>query len=94
MALEITRNKIRDHFRQQQGRAQGQGGADAQWWLVQIPDQPPKSTVDSAPSNDAVSVLHGLLAGIHSRFADYTWLAFWAPHGNPVRVNSFETLAW
>jgi len=73
----ITRNKIRDHFRQQQGQAQAQGGTDAQQRLAQVPEQPPGSTVGSAPSDDQVSVVHGLLAGIRSRFADHTWQAFW-----------------
>ena len=40
----ITRNKIRDPFRQQQGRAQAQGGTDAQQRLAQIADQPSTET--------------------------------------------------
>ena len=73
----ITRNKIRDHFRQQQGRAQAQGGTDAQQRLAQIADQPPQGTVGSDQSDDEVSVIHDLLAGIRRRFADHTWQAFW-----------------
>ncbi len=73
----ITRNKIRDHFRQQQGRAQALGGTDAQQRLAQIPDQPPNSSVGSCQPDDEVSVIHGLLAGIRGRFAEHTWQAFW-----------------
>ena len=44
----ITRNKVRDYFRRQKGKAQAQGGTAFQQRLAQVPEDEPESTATGA----------------------------------------------
>ncbi len=72
----ITRNKMRDHFRDHQGLPTAQGGTAAQHRLLKIPERPPKSSTSYAKSDDAHPVHRGLEL-IRAQFEDHTWQAFW-----------------
>jgi len=82
----IARNKIRDHYRRQAGRAQAVGGSDAQAWLAQIPEQWTDGSVDAAARSEASSVFHRAIQCIRAEFEDRTWKAFWrvAIEGHPA----------
>jgi len=73
----ITRNKIRDHFRNSAGRPVAIGGTDAQLKLLQLPDEaidPCGASTHERPANS------GLLSGlevVQAEFEDRTWQAFW-----------------
>src|SRR5688500_2316861 len=51
----ITRNKIRDHFRNQADRPQGIGGSNAQQLIAQIPEVPP---ADPSHSDGGSTIAH------------------------------------
>jgi RNA polymerase sigma-70 factor, ECF subfamily len=73
----ITRNKIRDHFRDHAGRPDAQGGTDAQLRLQQLPDAAP-----SDPDDTTGERLHSKLAChavslMQTDFEEVTWRAFW-----------------
>lgn len=74
--LTITRNKIRDLYRRQQGKPRAAGGSDAREKLEQLPG--PDESSDSAlqPAPDA-GVLHRALEMIKGEFSEPTWQAFW-----------------
>ena len=89
----ITRNKIRDHFRRQQGRALAQGGTDAQERLAELPDR-----LDERLSTDTdAGRAHGLerraLDSVRASFEDRTWNAFWQAtvHGRTAAQIAAET---
>jgi len=73
----VTRNKIRDHFRHDQGLPPAQGGTDAQRQWAQIPDQAPKSSTTSTQSPSNQSLTHRGLELVRAGFEDSTWEAFW-----------------
>ncbi len=71
----ITRNKIHDHFRRQQGRAQAAGGTDAQLRMLAVPEAPEEEDAQEAgllhqQVRRAVEMLQG-------EFEPRTWQAFW-----------------
>jgi RNA polymerase sigma-70 factor (ECF subfamily) len=70
----ITRNKIHDHFRRLQGRAQAVGGTDAQLRLlaVAVPEEedPEEAGLLSRQVRQALESLRG-------EFEQRTWQAFW-----------------
>ena len=81
----VTRNKVRDHYRRRQGRAEGQGGTTAQRQMAEIP-QPPVGHVSNVPPDDdsirpdAESnawLTRRVLESIQAEFEPRTWNAFW-----------------
>jgi RNA polymerase sigma-70 factor (ECF subfamily) len=82
----IARNKIRDYFRRQKGKAQAQGGSAAQQQLAQVPEDEPGSTVTGAARDNRIElqVVERIRAGVEER----TWQAFWL-----VAVNGKEPAA-
>ncbi len=73
----ITRNKVRDHFRQRQDLPAAEGGTDAQQQLLQVPDDPSESTRSTGPSNHTGGLAHNALELVRAEFEDHTWQAFW-----------------
>lgn len=76
----VTRNKIRDHFRNQAGRAPTVGGTDHRLLLEEIPEIPPD---DSSRTGQAGSLTceaylsHQVLLTLQAEFEPRTWQAFW-----------------
>ena len=73
----ITRNKIRDHSRQQQGQAQAQGGTDAQQRLAQVPEHPPDSSAPGRRPAQGSDLEHRAMDLVRAGVEDRTWQAFW-----------------
>jgi RNA polymerase sigma-70 factor (ECF subfamily) len=72
----ITRNKVRDHFRQQEGRPQASGGTDAQRRLLAVPEA---LSPEEDPSETALlqQQLQQTLQRLRGEFEERTWQAFW-----------------
>jgi RNA polymerase sigma-70 factor, ECF subfamily len=73
----IARNKIRLHFRRQNGQPEAAGGTVAQMRLQELPDI--EAEEDSAPSIDEADnreLLHRQLELIRCEFEPKTWQAF------------------
>ena len=73
----ITRNKVRDQFRQRQGQEVAPGGSEAQQQMAQIPDRPPESVLSAGQSFPDNSPAHRALEQIRAEFEPKTWEAFW-----------------
>jgi RNA polymerase sigma-70 factor (ECF subfamily) len=73
----ITRNKIRDHFRRRSGKAQAQGGTEAQQRLAQVPDGPPDLSVTSPASKVRGLLEHHAVEIVRAGVEERTWRAFW-----------------
>ena len=74
----ITRNKVRDHYRRRQGRAEGRGGSTAQRQLSEIPQPPELSAASIQVDADSESWLsRRVLETIRAEFEARTWQAFW-----------------
>ena len=71
----VTRNKVRDHFRQRQGEPPAAGGSSAEERLQQIPNLPESS--DESPKTLAAELSHRALTFIQNEFEPTTWQAFW-----------------
>lgn len=71
----ITRNKVRDHFRRQKGKARAQGGTEAQQWLARVPEYEPESTITGAARDNRLELRAVELA--RSGVEERTWQAFW-----------------
>ena len=71
----ITRNKVRDYFRRQKGKALAQGGTEAQQWLAQVPEHEPESTAAGARADNRIELRAVELA--RSGVEERTWQAFW-----------------
>jgi len=71
----ITRNKVRDSFRRQKGKAHAQGGTEVQQRLAQVPEHEPESTGASLGRDTRIELRAVELArcGVEER----TWRAFW-----------------
>jgi RNA polymerase sigma-70 factor (ECF subfamily) len=71
----ITRNKVRDYFRRQKGKAHAQGGTEAQQRLAQVPEHGPESTATGVARDNRIELRAVELAraGVEER----TWQAFW-----------------
>ena len=69
----ITRNKVRDHYRRINGKAQARGGTTIQCRLNEIPD-PEQSIRPDATS--AAWLSHRVLESIRAEFEPRTWEAF------------------
>ncbi len=71
----ITRSKVSDHFRRQQGHQQAQGGTDAQEAMLRIRHRPAPG-FDNPPGADAAILPHALEL-VRAEFENRTWEAFW-----------------
>ena len=70
----ITRNKIRDHFRNQSGQPVAMGGTDAHRRFMEVAEIEVEVSPDSGP---IASLIHRALDLIRVEFEDRTWQAFW-----------------
>src|SRR5271157_2421864 len=74
----ITRNKIREHYRRQQGKAEARGGSTAQRQLAGIPRPPERSEASvKVDAQTAVCLSRRVLEMIQAEFEVRTWDAFW-----------------
>jgi RNA polymerase sigma-70 factor, ECF subfamily len=74
----ITRNKIREHYRRQQGKAEARGGSTAQRLLAEIPQSAEPSTESIQPDAQSANCLsRRTLEMIRAEFETSTWEAFW-----------------
>ena len=89
----ITKNKIRDHFRRQQGQALAQGGTDAQERLAELPDRLDERLSTDTDAGRAGGLEHRALDLIRASFEDRTWNAFWQAtvHGRTAAQIAAET---
>jgi RNA polymerase sigma-70 factor (ECF subfamily) len=70
----IARNKINDHFRRLQGRAQAAGGTDAQLRLQAVPVPEEE---DAEEAGLLTRQVRQALESLRGEFEPRTWLAFW-----------------
>ena len=74
----ITRNKIREHYRRQQGKAEARGGSTAQRQMADIPQPPEPSEESIRPDAQTAACLsRRVLDMIRAEFEVRTWEAFW-----------------
>jgi len=73
----ITRNKILDHWRHQQGRPLATGGTEAQIRLADFSDPFTDESVDETDRSETSSLFHRALQMIEAEFEPQTWKAFW-----------------
>jgi len=76
----ITRNKIRDHFRNRKGQPDAQGGTDAQMRLAEVPEQPPdasSSSLPGRPGRGGDGLARRAIELVHASVEERTWQAFW-----------------
>jgi RNA polymerase sigma-70 factor, ECF subfamily len=73
----ITRNKIRDHFRNRKGQPDAQGGTDAQMRWAEVPEQPPDASHSSLPGGAGDSLERRAVELVHASVEERTWQAFW-----------------
>lgn len=74
----ITRNKIRDHFRNQAGRAPAVGGADHDDILAQIPAEAPEpGSLSGTAETTFAHIARQTLELVRAEFEPRTWQAFW-----------------
>ncbi len=73
----ITRNKIRDHFRNRLSQPVAEGGTRASLRMADLPEQ--EISDDSGPSliSDRDSLAFRALQMIQNDFRESTWRAFW-----------------
>jgi RNA polymerase sigma-70 factor (ECF subfamily) len=73
----ITRNKVRDHFRQRGAQPVAEGGSDAQARMLELPD----GFVEDEPSVIAASahseLTRRIVELVRAEFEPRTWQAFW-----------------
>jgi RNA polymerase sigma-70 factor (ECF subfamily) len=74
---QITRNKICDHFRRQQGQTAGQGGSEAQQRLSQIPQRPPDDSACTASVHPDLAVKRRAIDLVRASVEPRIWEAFW-----------------
>jgi RNA polymerase sigma-70 factor (ECF subfamily) len=73
----ITRNKVREHYRRRQGRAEARGGSTALRQMAEVP-QPEQTGESIQPDGQAAACLsRRALEIIRAEFEDRTWQAFW-----------------
>lgn len=73
----ITRNKIRDHFRQRKCTPVAEGGTDAQQHFSQLPDDWAGTTLSDEPPGGLGNLARRGLELVRAEFEDRTWQAFW-----------------
>jgi RNA polymerase sigma-70 factor, ECF subfamily len=74
----IARNKVRDHYRRRQGRAEARGGTTAQCRLAEVPQpaEPSEQHIQS-DAQSAIWLSRSALDVIRVEFEPRTWDAFW-----------------
>jgi RNA polymerase sigma-70 factor (ECF subfamily) len=74
----ITRNKVREHYRRQHGKAEARGGSTAQHQMAEIPQPPELSDESIQPDAQSAACLsQRVLEMIRAEFEVRTWDAFW-----------------
>jgi RNA polymerase sigma-70 factor (ECF subfamily) len=76
----ITRHKVVDHFRRQQGEPLAAGGSAVRQRMAAVPAPEKASDIDSQlAAKDAAekALFHRALEQIREQFQDKTWRAFW-----------------
>jgi RNA polymerase sigma-70 factor (ECF subfamily) len=73
----IAQNKIRDHFRQHQGKLDAEGGTIAQQRLGQIAEELSSSSGSFAEAGQDSSLEHRAVELARASVEDRTWQAFW-----------------
>jgi RNA polymerase sigma-70 factor, ECF subfamily len=74
----ITRNKVREHYRRRQGKAEARGGSTAQRQIADIPEQPEPSEESVQPDAQSTACLsRQALEMTRAEFETRTWDAFW-----------------
>ena len=74
----ITRNKVREHYRRRQGKAEARGGSTAQRQMAEIPQPPEPSEESIQPDAQSAACLsRRVLEMIRAEFEARTWEAFW-----------------
>jgi RNA polymerase sigma-70 factor (ECF subfamily) len=74
----ITRNKIREHYRRRQGKAEARGGSTAQRQIAEVPQPPEPSEESIRPDAQSAACLsRRVLEMIQAEFEARTWDAFW-----------------
>lgn len=73
----ITRNKIRDHFRDEAGRPVAASGSEVQQRLQEIPDAEPPSELTAGPTQGTNSLFDRGLELVKAEFEEKTWRAYW-----------------
>jgi RNA polymerase sigma-70 factor (ECF subfamily) len=74
----ITRNKVREHYRRRQGKAEARGGSTAQRQMAEIaqPPEPAEESIQPDAQSDAC-LSRRVLETIRAEFEARTWEAFW-----------------
>ncbi len=72
----ITKNKVRDHFREQAEQAEARGGTTAHLQIEHIPELPPEEPSDTG-ARAATNLPRHSLDLVRGQFKDRTWQAFW-----------------
>jgi len=74
----ITRNKVREHYRRRNGKAEARGGSTAQRQIAEIPQPPEPSEQSIQPDAQSAACLsQRVLEMIRAEFEPRTWDAFW-----------------
>jgi RNA polymerase sigma-70 factor, ECF subfamily len=73
----ITRNKVREHYRRRQGKAEARGGTTAQCHIAEIPQPEPSTESIQSDSQSAACLSRRALEAIRAEFEARTWEAFW-----------------
>ncbi len=74
----ITRNKVREYYRRQHGRAESRGGSTAQRQMAEMPQPPEPSEESIRPDAQSATCLsRRVLELIRAEFEVRTWEAFW-----------------
>lgn len=74
---QITRNKVRDHYRRCTGQATALGGSAAHQFLLEIPvGATPAATDADAEFDTQSSIAHRALELVRLEFEERTWQAF------------------
>lgn len=74
----ITRNRLNNHFRKNQGKAVAMGGSTAQIQMLGFPDALSDDSLDAVTPEENSMIVQGVLDQIRGEFEDRTWRMFWA----------------
>lgn len=74
--LTITKNKVRDHFRQRAEHPDARGGTTVQLQMQHVPEVAPDESKDTAAAV-TTNLPRRSLDLIRGEFKDRTWQAFW-----------------
>ena len=73
----ITRNKVRDLWRERERQPHAVGGTEMMRKMSEVPDQAPDPNTDSHERYQLNAVIRRALDLVRSEFEDRTWTAFW-----------------